>query len=189
MAKIALSLGLVLSLVGQLSEARWSVGRVTLDAQHTGLQSRYATLQQEHENFSIQHEILVRKSDTQQEKIDYLESENAEMKSLLEKYIAEQQQLNDAYHRVKQEHEACQKVKEQLEDLAHQWKARLKENMELHSTSTKLRRELRKALEIRTLEEPLPRAEEVQAPVIVEATAMSDIEYSDDEPISDDLTP
>jgi regulator of replication initiation timing len=86
-----------------------------------------------------------------------------------------------------QEHEVCQKVKEQLQDLGYRWKAQLEENRELNSTCTKLRRELKKAVENRTPDKPLPRVEEAQAPVAVEATTMSDIESSDDEPISDDL--
>ena len=164
----------------------------------------------------IQHETLVSKSDTQHEKINHIENENAEIKGLLEKYKGEHQQLNDAYHRVMQEHEACQKVKEQLRDLAHQWKAQLEENRELNSTCTKLRQELKKALENQTPDKPLPRVEQVQAPAAIEsttvsdmenqspdkplprveqvqasaaieATTVSDMEYSDDESISDDL--
>jgi hypothetical protein len=158
------------------------------DAQRTELQSRYAKLQQEYQSFSIQHETLVSKSDMQHEKLDHLENENAQIKGLLENYTAKNQQLNDAYYRVMQEHEACQKVKEQLQDLAHRWKAQSEENMELDSTCTKLRQEL-KALENRTPDKPLLKTEEVQAPVAIEATTVSDMEFSDDEPISDDLTP
>jgi regulator of replication initiation timing len=158
-----------------------------LDAQHTELQLRYAILQQEYQSFLIQHETLVSKSDTQHEKINHIENENAEIKGLLEKYTGEHQHLNDAYHRVMQEHEACQKVKEQLQDLAHQWKAQLEENRELKSTCTKLRQELKKAVENQTPDKPLPSVEQVQAPAAIEATTVSDMEYSDDESISDDL--
>jgi predicted nuclease with TOPRIM domain len=56
----------------------------------------------------------VSKSDTQHEKINHIEKKNAEIEDLLEKYTGEHQQLNNAYHRVMQEHEACQKVKEKL---------------------------------------------------------------------------
>jgi hypothetical protein len=157
------------------------------DAQRTELQSRYATLQQEYQSFSLQHDTLVSKSDTQDEKIKNLENETAEMKGLLEEYTAKHQQLNDAYHRALQEHEDCQKVKDQLHDLAHRWKAQSEENMELNSTCTKLRQELRKASESRTPDNPLLRAEEVQAPIAIEATTVSDIEYSGDELILDDL--
>jgi hypothetical protein len=157
-----------------------------LDDQQTELQLRYATLQQEYQSFSIQHEKLVSKSNTQHEKINHMENENAEIKDLLEKYTREHQQLNEAYHRVMQEHKACQKVKEQLQDLAHQWKAQLEENRELSSTCTKLQRELKEAFENQTPEKPLLRVEAIQAPVAIEATTMSDIEYSDDELISDD---
>jgi predicted nuclease with TOPRIM domain len=87
---------------------------LNLDAQRTKLQLRYTTLQQEYQSFSIQHETLVSKSNTQHEKIIYIENENAEIKGLLEQYTGKHQQLNDAYHRVMEEHEACQKVKEQL---------------------------------------------------------------------------
>jgi hypothetical protein len=59
--------------------------------------------------------------------------------------------------------------------------------MELNSTCTKLRQELRKALENRTPDKPLLRAEKVQAPVEIEATTVSDIEHSDDELNLDDL--
>ncbi|KZM19287.1 hypothetical protein ST47_g9567 [Ascochyta rabiei] len=158
------------------------------DAQHTELRLRYATLQQEHQKFSTQHQTLVSKSEMQHERINHLENENAETKGLLERSTAEQQQLNDAYYRVMQEHEDCQKVKEQLQDLAYQWKAQLEENIELNSTCNNLRRELKKALENRTPDNPLLEVEEVQAPVAVEATTMSDMEYSEEEPISDDLT-
>jgi hypothetical protein len=160
-----------------------------LDAQYTELQSCYTTLQEEYQSFSIQHETLVSKSDTQHEKINYIENENAEIKGLLEQYTGKHQRLSDAYHRVMQEHKACQKVKDQLQDLAHRWKAQLEENRELNSTCTKLRRELKKALEDQTPDKPLPRVEEIPAPVAIEATTMSDMEYSDDEPISDDLIP
>ncbi|KAI8930719.1 hypothetical protein NX059_012328 [Plenodomus lindquistii] len=139
------------------------------DAQHTDLQSRYATLQQEYKNSSMQHETLVRKCDTQHEKIDHLENMNAEIKDLLEKHKAEQQQLNDAYYCVKQEHEICREIKEQLQDLAQQWKAQSKEIMELHSTCTKLRQEFKKAGKSQSPEEILPRIEEAQAPLVVEA--------------------
>jgi hypothetical protein len=158
-----------------------------LDAQHTELQLRYTTLQQEYQSVSIQHETLVSKSDTQHEKINHIEKKNAEIEGLLEKYTGEHQQLNDAYHRVMQEHEACQKVKEQLQDLAHRWKAQLEENRKLNSTCTKLRQELKKALENQKPDTPLARVEEVKAPAAIEATTMSDMEYSDDESISDDL--
>jgi DNA repair exonuclease SbcCD ATPase subunit len=158
------------------------------DSQRTELQSRYATLQQEYQSFLSQHETLVSKSDMQHEKLSHLEHENAQMKGLLENYTAKNQQLNDAYYCVVQEHEACQKVKEQLQELAHQWKAQSEENMELNSTCTKLRREL-KALENRAPENPLQRAEEVQAPFEIEATTVSEMESSDDEPASDNPTP
>jgi chromosome segregation ATPase len=92
---------------------------LNLDAQHTELQLRYATLEQEYQSFLIQYETLVNKSDTQHKKIKHLENENADMTGLLEKYTREHQQLSDAYYRVMQEHEACQKVKEQLQDLAY----------------------------------------------------------------------
>jgi hypothetical protein len=59
--------------------------------------------------------------------------------------------------------------------------------MELDSTCTRLRRELRNALENRTSHKPVLRAEKVQEPLAIEATTVSDMEYSDDEPISDDL--
>jgi DNA repair ATPase RecN len=147
-----------------------------LDAQHTELQLRYAILQQEYQSFLIQHETLVSKSDTQHEKINHIENENEEIKGLLEKYKGEHQQLNDTYHRVMQEHEACQKVKEQLRDLAHHWKAQLEENRELNSTCTKLRQELKKALENQTPDKLLARVEEVQAPAAIEATTVSDME-------------
>jgi chromosome segregation ATPase len=160
---------------------------LSLDAQYAELQLRYTTLQQEYQSFKIQHETLVSKSNTQHENIVHLENENAEMKGFLEKYTTEHQRLNHAYYRVMQEHEACQKAKEQLEDLAHRWKAQSKENMELNSTLTQLRYELKKALENRTPDKPPLREEEVQAPVAIEATTMSDMEFSDDEPISDDL--
>ncbi|KAF2850624.1 hypothetical protein T440DRAFT_529962 [Plenodomus tracheiphilus IPT5] len=159
------------------------------DAQQTELQSSYATLQQEQQSLLTQHETLVGKSETQREEINHLEKENAEMKGLLEKYTAEQQQLNDAYYGVMQEHEACKKVKEHLQDLAYQWKAQSEENMELKSTCTKLRRELENALDNQTLEKTIPILEEVQTPVAVEATTVSDMGYSDDESISDDLIP
>jgi hypothetical protein len=160
-----------------------------LDAQHTELQLRYVILQQEYQSFLIQHETLVSKSDTQHEKINHIENENAEIKGLLEKYTGEHHKLNNAYYRVKQEHEACQKVKDQLQDLAHRWKAQSEENRELESTCTKLRRELKEALEDRMPDKPLPRVEEIQAPVAIEATTTSDMEYSDDELIPDDLIP
>jgi hypothetical protein len=162
---------------------------LNLDAQHTELQLRHAMLQQEYQTILIQHQTLVSKSDTQHEKINYIENENAKIKGLLEQYTGEHQQLNDAYHRAIQEHEACQKVKEQLQDLAYRWKAQSEENMELNSTCTKLRQELKKALENRTPDKPLPRVEEVQAPVAVEATTMSDLEHSDDELIPEDKPP
>jgi hypothetical protein len=54
---------------------------------------------------------------------------------------------------------------------------------------TKLRQELKRALENQTLEKPPLRLEEVQAPATVEATTMSDMEYSDDEPILENLIP
>jgi hypothetical protein len=157
------------------------------DSQRTELQSRYATLQQEYQSLLSQHETLVSKSDMQHEKLSHLENENAQMKGLLKNYTAKHQQLNDAYYRVVQEHEPCQKVKEQLQELAHQWKAQSEENMELNSTCTKLRREL-KALENRAPEKPLQRAEEVQAPFAIEATTVSEMESSDDEPTSDNPT-
>ncbi|KAI1537805.1 ATPase [Pyrenophora tritici-repentis] len=159
-----------------------------LDAQHAELQLRYATLQQEYQKLSNQHEKLVSKSDTQYETVHHLEVQNAEMKGLLEKYPTEYQELKNAYYRVMQEHETCQKVKEQLQDLAHRWKAQSEENKELTSLCAKLRREL-KALENWRPENPLLRVEEVQTPVAVEATTMSHMESSDDEPISDDLMP
>ncbi|KAI2478049.1 hypothetical protein Ptr902_10732 [Pyrenophora tritici-repentis] len=159
-----------------------------LDAQHAELQLHYATLRQEYQNLSNQHEKLVSKSDTQYETVHHLEVQNAEMKGLLEKYPTEYQELKNAYYRVMQEHETCQKVKEQLQDLAHRWKAQSEENRELTSLCAKLRREL-KALENWTPENPLPRVEEVQTPVAVEATTMLDMESSDGEPISDDLMP
>jgi hypothetical protein len=162
---------------------------LNLDAQHTELQLRYAMLQQEYQSFLIQHETLVSKSDMQHEKINHIENKNAEIKGLLKKYTGEHQQLNDAYHRVMQEHEACQKVKEQLQDMVHQWKAQSEENRELNSTCTKLRQELKKAVENQTPDKPLPRVEQAQAPAAIEATTVSDMEYGDDEPISDDLIP
>ncbi|KAI2481053.1 hypothetical protein Ptr902_08079 [Pyrenophora tritici-repentis] len=110
------------------------------------------------------------------------------MKGLLEKYPTEYQELKNAYYRVMQEHETCQKVKEQLQDLAYRWKAQSEENKELTSLCAKLRQEL-KALENWRPENLLPRVEEVQTPVAVEATTMSHMESSDDEPISDDLMP
>ncbi|KAG9186453.1 hypothetical protein G6011_09561 [Alternaria panax] len=158
-----------------------------LEAQPTELQLRYATLQQEHQSLSNQHEILVRESVTQREKIDHLENKNAEMKRLLDKHKAEQQELNDAYYRVMQEHKTCQKLKEQFRDLAYQWKAQSEKNIELNSTCTKLRQELRSALEIGTPDKATARVEQVQAPIAIEATTMSDMDYSDDEPISDDI--
>jgi predicted nuclease with TOPRIM domain len=142
-----------------------------LDAQRTELQSRCATLQQENQSFLSQHETLVSKFDMQHEKLRHLENENAQMKGLMKNYTAKHQQLNNAYYHVVQEHESCQKVKEQLQELAHQWKAQSEENMELNSTCTKLRREL-KALDNRTPEKPLLRAEEFQAPVAIEATTL-----------------
>jgi chromosome segregation ATPase len=162
---------------------------LNLDAQHTELQLHHAMLQQEYQTFLIQHETLVSKSDTQHEKINYIENENAKIKGLLEQYTGEHQRLNDAYHRAIQEHEACQKVKEHLQDLAYRWKAQSEENMELNSTCTKLRQELKKALENRMPDKPFPRVDEVQAPVAVEATTMSDMEYSDDESSSHDMIP
>ncbi|KAI2478951.1 DUF3723 domain containing protein [Pyrenophora tritici-repentis] len=159
------------------------------DAQHAELQLRYATLQQEYQNLSNQHETLVSKSDTQYETVNHLEVQNAEMKGLLEKYTTEYRQLNDTYYCVMQEHEACQKVKEQLQVLAHRWKTQSEENMKLNSMCTKLRRELKMDLENRTPDKLLPIVEEVQAPIAVEATTMSNMESSDDEPISDDLIP
>jgi chaperonin cofactor prefoldin len=160
-----------------------------LDAQYTELQLSYATLQQEHQSFSVQHEILVSKSETQHKKINDLENENAEMKRLLEKHTAGYQELGDSYYRIMQEHEACKKVKEQLQDLAHRWKAESEKNTELDSMCTKLRQELKRALKNQTPDRPLPRVEEVQAPAAVEATTMSDMEYSDDEPTPDNLIP
>jgi hypothetical protein len=71
--------------------------------------------------------------------------------------------------------------------LAHQWKTQSEENRELKSTCTKLRQELKKAVENQTPDKPLPRVEQVQAPAAIEATTMSDMESSDDESISDDL--
>jgi hypothetical protein len=160
-----------------------------LDAQYTELQLSYATLQQEHQSFSVQHEILVSKSEKQHKKINDLENENAEMKGLLEKHTAGYQELEDSYYRIMQEQEACKKVKEQLQDLAHRWKAESEKNTELDSMCTKLRQELRRALKNQTPDQPLPRVEEVQAPAAVEATTMSDMEYSDDEPTPDNLIP
>jgi hypothetical protein len=153
-----------------------------LDAQHTELQLRYATLQQE-------HQVLVSKCVRRHEKIDHLENENAEIKRRIEKYKAEQQELKDAYYRVIQEHETCQKVKQQLQDLAYQWKAQSEENIELNSTCTKLRRELKRALKTGMPDKPLARIEQVQAPVAIEATTMSDMDHSDDEPVSNDMEP
>jgi CHASE3 domain sensor protein len=90
------------------------------DAQRTELQLRYATLQQDYHSFSLQHETLVSKTDTLHKKIDNLKNKNAEMKDLLEEYIVkQQQQLNDAFCRVIKEHDGCEKVKEQLQDLAY----------------------------------------------------------------------
>jgi hypothetical protein len=157
------------------------------DTQCTELQLRYATLQQEYYSFSRQHETLVSKSDTQDEKINDLENKAAEMKGLVEEYTAKHQKLNDAYYCTLQEHEDCQKVKDQLYDLARRWKAQSEENIELNSTCTKLRQELRKALENRTPDKPLLRAEKVQALVEIEATTVSDIEHSDNELILDNL--
>ena len=142
------------------------------DAQRTELQ-RYAILQQEYQSFLLQHDRLVSKSNTQDQKIDNLENKTAQLKGLLEEYTAKHQQINDAYHRALQEHEDCQKEKDQLHDLAYRWKAQLEDNMELN------RHELRKALESRPPDNPLQRAEEVQAPVAIEATTESDFEYSD----------
>lgn len=90
-----------------------------LDAQRTELQSRYETLQQEHNSILAQQDILVSRCGAQHERIDYLENENAEMNRLLEKHASEQQELNDAYRRAMEEQEAGQKVKEQLRDLAY----------------------------------------------------------------------
>ena len=158
-----------------------------LDAQHAELQLRYATLQREYQSFSIQHETLMSESEMQHEKINNLENKNAEMKGLLEKHTAEYQKLNDSYYCIVQEHEACKEVKEQLQDLAHRWKAESERNTELDSVCTKLRQELKRALGNQTPDKPLPRVEEVQAPTAVEATTMSDMEYSDDELIPDNL--
>ena len=160
---------------------------LSLDAQHIELQLRYATLQQEYQSALIQHETLLSKSNTQYDTISHLENKNAEMKGLLEKYTAECQQLNDAYYRVMQEHKSCQKLKEQLQDLANRWKAQVEENTELTSICAKLLRELEKDLENQIPDNRLPRVEEVQAPVAVEATTMSDMEYIDDESVLDDL--
>ncbi|KAG9382793.1 repeatdomain containing protein [Pyrenophora tritici-repentis] len=158
------------------------------DAQRTELQLHYATLHQEYQSLSLQHETLVSKSNSQHKKIDNLESKNAEIQDLLEEYTSKYQQLNDAYCCFIKDHHGCEKVKGQLQDLIHRWKAQSEENMELESTCTRLRRELRNALDSRTLDEPVLRAEEVQAPLAIEATTVSDIEYSDDEPTSDSLT-
>jgi hypothetical protein len=158
------------------------------DAQRTELQSHYATLQQEYQSFLIQHKTLASKSDLQHKKLSLQENDNAQMKGLLQNYTAKHQQLNDAYYRIVQEHEACQKVKEQLQELAHQRKALSEENMELNFTCTKLRREL-KASENRMPVKPLIRAEEVQVPFAIEATTVSDMGSSDDELTSDDLIP
>ena len=160
---------------------------LSLDAQHNDLQLRYAGLQQEYQSVLIQHETLLSKSNAQCDTISHLENRNAEIKGLLEKYTAEFQQLNDTYYCVMQEHKSCQKLKEQLQDLANRWKAQVEKNTELTSICTKLRRELEKDPENQTPDKQLPSVEEVQAPVAVEATTMSDMEYSDDESVLDDL--
>ena len=77
-----------------------------LDAQHTELQSRYETLQQEHNSILAQQEILVSKCGAQHERINHLENENAEMNRLLQNDTSEQQELNDAYCRAIEEQEA-----------------------------------------------------------------------------------
>ena len=100
-------------------------------------------------------------SETQHEKINNVENKNAEMKGLLEKHRAEYQKLNDSYYCIMQEHEACKKVKEQLQDLAHRWKAESERNTELDSVCTKLRQELKRALGNQTPDKPLLRVEEV----------------------------
>ena len=160
-----------------------------LDAQHTELQSRYETLQQEHNSILAQQEILVSKCGAQHERINHLENENAEMNRLLEKHTSEQQELNDAYCRAMEEQESGQKVKEQLRDLAYQWKAQSQKNMELNSTCTKLRQELKTALKAGASDRPLERIEQVQPPLLIEATTKVDMESSDEEPNSDDPTP
>ncbi|RII24193.1 hypothetical protein CUC08_Gglean011926 [Alternaria sp. MG1] len=160
-----------------------------LDAQHTELQSRYETLQQEHNSILFQQEILVSKCGAQHERINHLENENAEMNSLLEKHTSEQQELNDAYYRAMEEQESGQKVKEQLRDLAYQWKAQSQKNMELNSTCTKLRQELKTALKAGASDRPLESIEQVEPPLLIEATTKVDMESSDDEPNFDDLTP
>lgn len=160
-----------------------------LDAQHIELQSRYETLQQEHNSILAQQEILVSKCGAQHERINHLENENAEMNRLLEKHTSEQQELNDAYCRAMEEQESGQKVKEQLRDLAYQWKAQSQKNMELNSTCTKLRQELKTALEAGASDRPLESIEQVELPLLIEATTKVDMESSDEEPNSDDPTP
>jgi hypothetical protein len=123
------------------------------DAQPINLQSHYTILQQE-------YDILVRESDMQHEEIDSLEKKNAQINGLLKNNIAEQELIKDAYHSVMQEHEGCQKVKEQLQDLAHRWNAQLERNKELDSTCVKLRQELKVAVKDQTLENPLPKIED-----------------------------
>ena len=160
-----------------------------LDAQRTELQSRYETLQQEHNSILAQQEILVSKCGAQHERINHLENENAEMNRLLEKHASEQQELNDAYCRAMEEQEAGQKVKEQLRDLAYQWKAQSQKNIELNSTCTKLRQELKTALKAGASDRPLESIEQVEPPLLIEATTKVDMESSDEEPNSDDPTP
>ncbi|CAN9092239.1 unnamed protein product [Alternaria alternata] len=160
-----------------------------LDAQHTELQSRYETLQQEHNSILAQQEILVSKCGAQHERINHLENENAEMNRLLEKHTSEQQELNDAYCRAMEEQESGQKVKEQLRDLAYQCKAQSQKNMKLNSTCTKLRQELKTALKAGASDIPLESIEQVEPPLLIEATTKVDMEFSDEEPNSDDPTP
>ena len=94
-----------------------------LDAQHTKLQSRYETLQQEHNSILAQQEILVSKCGAQHERINHLENENAEMNRLLQKHTSEQQELNDAYCRAMEEQESGQKVKEHEEECEREKRA------------------------------------------------------------------
>jgi predicted GIY-YIG superfamily endonuclease len=213
------------------------------DAEHTELQSRYTSLQQEYHNFSIQHETLASKFDTQCKRIEILENENASIegrlanytlehqqlnnaynrvmqehnacqssdeqlqdmvrqwKEELEKntnlnttcaalrqelknYTLEHQQLNNAYNRVMQEHNACQSSEEQLQDMVRRWKEELEKNTNLNTTCAALRQELKSALENRTPTRSPSRVEQVD-PVAIEATTMSELQDSDDEQLSD----
>jgi hypothetical protein len=154
------------------------------DAEHTELQSRYASLQQEYHNFSIQHETLASKSDTQRKRIANLENENASIEGRLANCTLEYQQLNNAYDRVMQEHNACQSSKEQLQDMVRRWKEELEKNTNLNTTCAALRQELKSALEDRTPIRSPSRVEQVD-PVAIEATTMSELQDSDDEQLSD----